>query len=183
MRFSQPGVLLLSLACGTVTLSAHDMWIEPSAFTPGIKETVAIRLRVGQDLLGDPLPRDPALIQEFIVEDPGGRRPIVGRDGGNPAGFLRVTQPGMMVVGYRSKHSVSEQPAAKFTQYLKDEGLEAIVALRARRNQSGVPVKEFFSRCAKALLLSGPADAARGGGAIPNISSVVGAGGGARSGV
>jgi uncharacterized GH25 family protein len=162
MRIEKASLIFWIAACAIVPLSAHDMWIEPSTFTPETKETVAIRLRVGQDLLGDPLPRDPSLIQEFIVEDATGRRPIAGRTGGNPAGFLRVSQPGMMVVGYRSNHSISEQPAAKFTQYLKDEGLESIVALRSRRNQTDVAVKELFSRCAKALILSGSADDAAG---------------------
>ena len=49
-----------------------------------------MRLRVGQDLLGDPIPRDPSLINQFIVEDAAGRKPVVGRDGADPAGFVRV---------------------------------------------------------------------------------------------
>ena len=53
-----------------------------------------MRLRVGQDLLGDPVPRDPALVNQFIFEDAAGRKPLVGRDGADPAGFLRVAAPG-----------------------------------------------------------------------------------------
>jgi len=46
-------VLLTALA----PLSAHDMWIEPATFAPQAGQIVAVRLRVGQDLMGDPLPR------------------------------------------------------------------------------------------------------------------------------
>jgi uncharacterized GH25 family protein len=138
-------------------LLAHDLWIEPTTFSPAAGEIVGVKLRVGVDLLGDPVPRDPTLINQFIVEDAEGRKPVVGRDGADPAGFVRVPGPGLLVVGYRSNPSRVELPAEKFAQYLKEEGLEAVATERARRGQRGA-VREMFSRCAKSLLLSGPAD-------------------------
>jgi hypothetical protein len=142
-------------------LSAHDVWIEPTTFAPALGEIVGVRLRVGQDFLGDPMPRNAALIDQFVVEDAEGRRPVVGRHGADPAGMLRVAAPGVLVIGYRSHPSLSEQTADKFHQYLKEEGLEAIAALRGRRGQSG-PVRELYSRCAKSLLRSGGAPGPHG---------------------
>src|SRR5439155_1458341 len=55
----------------------------------------------------------------------------------------------------RSNPSVVELTAEKFDQYVKEEGLEAAAALRARRGQSGA-ARDLFSRCAKSLVLSGP---------------------------
>src|SRR5713101_8019870 len=118
-------------------LFAHDMWIEPTTFAPEPGQIVGVRLRVGQDLLGDPLPRNPTLIKQFVVEDADGRRPVLGRDGADPAGFLRVAMTGLLVIGYRSNASAIELAAEKFNQYLKDEGLDAAAALRARRNETG----------------------------------------------
>ena len=132
------------------------MWIEPRPFRPAIGEIVSLRLRVGQDLLGDPLPLDPALVNQFVAEDGAGRRPLVRRDGADPAGLVRVATPGLLVVGYGSNPSAVELPAAKFDQYLKDEGLDAIAALRARRGAKGAAVRELYSRCAKSLVLAGP---------------------------
>src|SRR5579864_4817592 len=147
-------------ALSLTPLLAHDMWIEPTTFLPENGEIVGVKLRVGQDFLGDPLPRDPALINQFIVEDTESRKPVIGRDGRDPAGFLRVAAPGLLVVGYRSNPSSVELTAEKFNQYLKDEGLEAIAALRARRNETAAKAHELFSRCAKSLVLSGsPSDA------------------------
>ena len=145
----------ITIAASAARLSAHDMWIEPATFSPGVGEIVGVKLRVGQDLLGDPLPRDPSLINQFVVEDASGRKPVVGRDGGNPAGFVRVAQSGMLVIGYRSNRSTVDETAEKFNGYLKEEGLEAITALRARRGETGAKVREMFSRCAKSLVLSG----------------------------
>jgi len=144
-----------AIVLGGPPLAAHDMWIEPATFSPGAGQIVGVRLRVGQDLLGDPLPRDPTLINEFLVQDAAGRLPIVGRDGADPAGFLRAVSPGLLIIGYRSNPSSIEQTADKFNRYLKEEGLDAIAALRARRNQSDAKAHEIFSRCAKSLLISG----------------------------
>jgi len=143
----------LVLSCGS--LIAHDMWIEPATFFPEPGQVVGVRLRVGQDLLGDPIPRTPAFINQFIVEDASGRKPVMGRDGADPAGFMRVAAPGLLVIGYRSNPSAVELEAETFNQYLREEGLEAIAGLRARRNETGAKASELFSRCAKSLVLSG----------------------------
>jgi uncharacterized GH25 family protein len=143
-------------------IQAHDMWIEPTAFLPETGQIVGVRLRVGQDLLGDPIPRTPALVNQFVFEDGTGRKPIIGRDGSDPAGYLRVATPGLLVLGYGSNPSQVELPAEKFNQYLKEEGLDSIAALRARRNESNAKGREMFSRCTKALVLSGQPSQAQG---------------------
>ena len=154
--------VLATAALSFTPLLAHDMWIEPSTFAPQAGEIVALKLRVGQDLLGDPLPRDSSLINQFIFEDAEGRKPVVGRDGRDPAGFLRVASPGLLIVGYRSNPSAVELTAEKFNQYLKEEGLDQVAAARAQRNQTTAKAHEIFSRCAKSLVLSGSPQAGQG---------------------
>jgi Domain of unknown function (DUF4198) len=151
------GFLIFAIAAGGASLSAHDMWIVPTTFSPDSGQIVGVRLRVGQDLLGDPIPRDPALINQFVFEDEAGRKPLIGRDGADPAGFLRVAMPGLLVIGYRSNASAVELTPEKFNQYLEEEGLDAVAALRARRHETGAKAREIFSRCAKSLVLSGSA--------------------------
>jgi uncharacterized GH25 family protein len=161
--FRRLGILALAIiALSGAPLFAHDLWIEPATFSPQLGQMVGVRLRVGQDLLGDPVPRDPALVNQFVIEDAAGRKPVAGRNGADPAGFLRVSMPGLLVIGYRSNPSAVELPADKFNQYLKEEGLEAIAALRARRNETGATARELFSRCAKSLVLSGSPSEAQG---------------------
>lgn len=154
--------LVIVIVLCRASLVAHDMWIDPTTFYPESGQIVGVRLRVGQDLLGDPLPRDPALINQFVFEDAGGRKPLVGRDGADPAGFLRVGMPGLLVIGYRSNASAVELPPEKFNQYLKEEGLDAVAAVRTRRNETGAAAREIFSRCAKSLVLSGAATDGQG---------------------
>ena len=153
---------IAALVLGAAPLRAHDMWIEPTTFSPSTGDIVGLKLRVGQDLLGDPLPADPALINQYVFEDGTGRRPVVARNGADPAGLLRVASPGLIVVGYRSNPSRVDMSAEKFNQYLKEEGLDAIAALRSRRKETGAPARDLFARCAKSLVLSGTPSEAQG---------------------
>jgi len=150
------------LVLSGASLPAHDMWIEPTSFFPDAGKIIGVKLRVGQDLLGDPLPRNPALIEQFISVDGSGRKPIVGQAGADPAGLLRVNAPDLVILGYRSNPSPVVLPSTTFNQYLKEEGLDAIAALRARRNQANSEAREVFVRCAKSLVLSGPVTSGQG---------------------
>lgn len=156
-------LVVAAIALSRAPLFAHDLWIEPTTFSPEPGQIVGVRLRVGHLLLGfDPLPRDPALVNQFVVEDAAGRKPVYGRDGADPAGLLRVATPGLLVIGYRSNPSAIELAAEKFNQYVKEEGLDAVAELRARRNETDASARELFSRCAKSLVLSGSPSEAQG---------------------
>ncbi len=143
-------------------LEAHDMWIEPTTFFASAGQIVGAKLRVGQEMLGDPLPRTASLVNQFIFEDGEGRKTLVGREGADPAGYLRVASPGLLVVGYFSNPSPVELDAAKFNQYLKDEGLDGVAEWRARHGQTSATGREIFTRCAKSLVLSGQANPKQG---------------------
>jgi uncharacterized GH25 family protein len=156
------GIAVAGLILIAAPSAAHDMWIEPTSFVPDTGRIIGVKLRVGQDFLGDPLPRDGTLIEQFVSVDKTGRQPIIGHDGGDPAGLLRVTAPGLLIIGYRSRPTPIELAAQTFNQYLKDEGLDAVASIRASRNQTNNPAHEVFARCAKSLLLSGSPSAAEG---------------------
>ena len=93
---------------------------------------------------------------------------MVGRAGADPAGLLRVTATGPMVVGYQSRpHPRVARRGAKFTSYLKEQALDHILALREQKGQAHADVREQFIRCAKSLVRAGsaggqPADRALG---------------------
>jgi uncharacterized GH25 family protein len=136
-------------------LLAHDFWIEPTTFRPKVGATVGIALRVGEGFRGDPVPRTPDRIVRFVLVSASGEAPVEGVPGDDPAGVARVSEPGLQLVGYRSNSSKVELGAEKFEQYLKEEGLEKIVAERSRRGESRKPSREIYSRCAKSLLAAG----------------------------
>ena len=48
-------ILIVAIGLSGASLGAHDMWIDPTTFSPASGQIVGVRLRVGQDLLGDPV--------------------------------------------------------------------------------------------------------------------------------
>ena len=144
-----------------VTVGAHDFWLEPRTYRSEVGKLVPLRLLVGQDMLGDPIPRDEAAIERFVVRQGGEESVIAGRDGGDPAGILRVPGNGLMVVGYQSRPRRIELPRAKFETYLGEEGLDAVAAMFSAATKQPQVARERFSRCAKALLSSGAVSASQ----------------------
>jgi len=147
-------VCALAAACRA---AAHDLWIEPSAFRPAVGDRVTAALRVGQNLAGEPMPRIPPLVDRFVL----GGAPMIGRAGSDPAGIALVAAPGLQWIGYQSNAFPVTLDAAKFESYLRDEGLERVIAERAKKAQSAAPGREQFYRCAKALIDATPHPALR----------------------
>jgi uncharacterized GH25 family protein len=156
---------LTSLACAGLVLfacarvAAHDFWIEPNTFSATAGAPLSFALRVGEHFKGDPVPRQAAMIERFVIAGPDGVRDVIGREGSDPAGFTSIAAPGVYVVGYRSRPKSVELDAAKFEQYLREEGLERVIDQRKQAGRSNTPGIEIFSRCAKSIV-SSPATAA-----------------------
>jgi uncharacterized GH25 family protein len=140
-------VLALSGAAPfTPSACAHDFWIEPTNYRPSGGETLYLSLRVGQEFIGDPVPRSAQRIESFTVRDASGERAVGGVENIDPAGVITAgTKPA--VVGYRSHFSEVELPRAKFESYLRDEGLDNRIHVR----QDGVQ-RERFARFAKTIV-------------------------------
>ncbi|HSW06186.1 DUF4198 domain-containing protein [Aquabacterium sp.] len=149
--------LLALLVLLSLPLRAHDLWIAPSTFRPEPGQGVALRLQVGEKLSGEPLPLVPQRVKRFFAHDGLAERPVAARRGGDPAGQWRAGAPGLHVISYQSHASRIELDAQKFNAYLAEEGLEAVLRLRAQRGHTAAPASERFARCAKSLLQVGPA--------------------------
>ncbi len=148
-------VLAAAVVFSAAPALAHDFWMEPSSFRPAVGSSVDVRLLVGEKFKGEPVPRNPAKIVQFVMLGPEGEAPVLGRPGDDPAGRAIVAAGGVHVIGYRGNRSSIELEAGKFEKYLASEGLERIIALRAQRDEKGKKGREVYSRCAKALLTAG----------------------------
>ncbi len=147
--------IALALLLAATPAVAHDFWIEPMNLSPAPSAQLGVRLRVGENFVGDPVPRDPARIERFAILGPNGEKPVPGVRGGEPAGYATVGPAGIYQIVYdTNRASVSLEPQ-KFEAYLRLEGLERIIDLRKKKNESDKPSREVYSRCVKALLAVG----------------------------
>lgn len=134
---------------------AHEFWLDASAFRPRIGEIVKIRTMVGDGFPGESRPRDPTKLERFEIFGPDGPRSILGQDGVDPAGMVRIANAGTYVIGYRSKPTKLVLAGAKFEKYLKEKGLENAAKARRVAGTTESDGRERFSRCAKAVLCVG----------------------------
>jgi uncharacterized GH25 family protein len=155
MRRRVTRLTLLAALFSPLPACAHDFWIEPSLFQPPVGSPVGIHLRVGEHFQGDPVARAEKHIVRFVLVTSSGESPVLGAEGSEPAGIARVAQPGVHIVAYRSNNARVDLEPEKFEQYLKEEGLESVIAERARRSESQKPSREAYSRSVKSLLCAG----------------------------
>ena len=92
---------------------------------------------------------------DFSVSTAAGRQQLPGFAGDDPAATLALREPGLRLIGYHSSRSFVDLEAERFNKYLLSEGLERIVELRRQRGQSQANGREYYSRCAKSLVMVG----------------------------
>ena len=147
-------LLVLGLALLASPLRAHDLWIEPSSFSPAPGAPISAKLRVGVGFQGDVVPRDDAHLVKLALFGPSAaEQPLAGRDGGDPAGFGRIAEKGVYLIAYQTRPSEVDLDAAKVALYMKEEGLEPFLRLTPREASAGI--RDRYARCAKALLMAG----------------------------
>jgi uncharacterized GH25 family protein len=93
--------------------------------------------------------------RRFLIQQGNQQRPLEGVEGTAPAGMLQIKHKGLQVVAYESNPTEIELEARIFEDYLKEEGLERVIRLRAAHGETELPGVESFSRCAKTLIQVG----------------------------
>lgn len=149
---------LCALAILAPAALAHDFWIEPSEYRVEPGAAVALHLRVGMQFEGEEVARDPKLTRRFFAIGPDGGHAIPGENGASPAGKLTLRAPGIYVVGYRSNRKFIEIDPKHFHEYLEEEGMGEIIERRRKLGEADKPGREWYSRCAKLLVVAGDAD-------------------------
>ena len=147
-------LLLSTFLLLSATASAHEYWLLPDRFAAAPGDEIGIGHRVGTGWPGENFPRDPGRIVRFAFVDRQGERPIEGEAGADPAGTIALRTPGLAMAVYRSNPSRISLEPTLFESYLRDEGLDDVVARRAAHGESALPGEEMFSRNAKAMVVA-----------------------------
>ena len=148
----------LLLCGGGSSARAHDYWLEPTAIPQGKGEELVVRLQMGNRLKTEeerPLQKD-RLVRFDLYGDRTARRDLLaaGQENQVPAARVHMDPGSALVVMDRKARPITME-AAKFNQYLADEGLDAIIAQRARLGQTDAPGRESYTRCLKTLVRGG----------------------------
>jgi uncharacterized GH25 family protein len=156
----------LALVAWAASLSAlgHEFWIETSPPAPVPGQAVLMTLRVGQQYSGELVGITTAHALSLHAWSAGKDEDLGSRVPGTsmlPALRLTFAAAGSHVLAYESLPSQVVLDAAKFHDYLHDEGMDWVIRQREAAGTAATPGRERFRRSAKALVeVGGQADGA-----------------------
>ena len=153
----RPLLPLLALLVSLPALSAHDYWILPKTFAPAVGKPVVLRLYVGDRFEAEgERPFDKKATLKFVHRSPSGEKDLAkGAKDGVPLGEITPAEAGLHTVLLERDSRLITLAAKKFTAYLKEESLGAIVADREKRGETGSPGRERYRRSLQAIVRAG----------------------------
>jgi len=138
---------------------AHEYWLEPENFFPASNEKTVVHLFVGDGLIKDreerpfQLNKTP-MFQLFSGYKIWDLKSSLQNDA-MPIYNFSAERPGNYLLAMERNWSYVKLEAAKFADYLREDGMEYILAEREKRGESQKEARERYSRFIKSLLQVG----------------------------
>ncbi len=146
--------------------AAHEVWIDPEAWSVAPGEDLRAAIRNGQEFEGSSLPWLPRRVVRAEVIDAEGTREIEGRPGDTPAVTVTPRGDGLATLLYVSTpFDLTYDGFETFAFFLEEKGLSELLTEHEARGLPRDDVTESYTRHAKALVSVGEgqgADAFRG---------------------
>lgn len=151
---------LAMIAAWPADAYSHDYWLVPDVLLSPAPTDAALSLFVGDGFIAEEEKEmSPERTARFVHVHGGSQVDLLPQAHAAQRPAFRVTSlsPGGHLFGLDRNAAHIELEAAKFDAYLREEGLEAIAAERARRGESERPGRERYERFLKALVQVGAA--------------------------
>lgn len=143
----------------TTAVSAHEYWLEPETFFPGPNDKTVVRLYVGDGLVKDREERvyQPEKTEMFSLRSAGRTldlKPSI-LAGAMPIYTFSAKDSGTYLLAMERNWSYIKLEPEKFDEYLREDGMEYIIAEREKLGESKKEGRERYSRFIKSLILVG----------------------------
>lgn len=143
----------------SINAFAHEYWFEPETFFPKPKEKTAVHLYVGDGLTKDREERafqteKTPLFKLFSINDALDLKSSLAENA-LPVYTFSADNAGNYLLAMERNWSYIKLEAGKFEDYLREDGIEFIIAERTKRGESKTEGSERYSRYLKSLLQVG----------------------------
>ncbi len=153
-------ILTLTCLLSLIAISqAHEYWIMPTHFFFAPGEQVSLAAMVGENYEGEKWGGGNRKITAFrhytstgVVDEMKVIKQDTSRVDIEP---LTLSQEGTHLLTFTTNSQFLSLEPQKFNEYLKDDGLEEVIAFRSKNGESGMKSRELYRRCAKVLLQVG----------------------------
>jgi hypothetical protein len=109
-------------------------------------------IQVGEHFQGEPKPFNPERIAALKHFSAAGSEDWTAKANNLLQLPVKFEDPGTHVIIYDSKPSLITLEPAPFEDYLREEGLETVIAERARLGEAAKPGRERYQRCNKTIV-------------------------------
>nr|WP_295922358.1 DUF4198 domain-containing protein [uncultured Dyadobacter sp.] len=136
---------------------AHEFWLEPVKFWLKKDEKVRIDLMVGEDYKGDHSNGHKYKILKLDHYGNGRKEDIRSKVYGDSLSSIDIAfaTEGSHLIAFNNTSKFIELEAPQFNEYLRTEGLDHIIQLRAQSKDSSKAGRELYQRCVKTLVQVG----------------------------
>lgn len=154
-----PILVFVAMSVVTAQLSAHDFWLAATTWTPGPDGKATITAGVGEKFptRTNFRSRDNWLAAWRIL-GPSGDIPVTRefrRDELVVATDVTLPSPGAYLGVALVSAQTIEMKGQEFTDYLKEEGLDSVIAARQKAGEADKTTKERYARYAKIAVRNG----------------------------
>lgn len=135
---------------------AHEFWLQADKFFVAVGERVKIKFMVGENFMGEPWDLKVHQVEKLELHEGTSVKDL--RDSLNvDEQLLKLTfkEEGTKLIVMQSNSAFIELDAAKFNEYLKEDGLDDVLAFREKNKLMNKPSREFYSRHTKLFLQAG----------------------------
>lgn len=148
---------LFSLFTLYTLLSSHEFWLNPGKFIYKRGEKINIRFFVGENFEGENWKGNNQRVQSLKLYYDGVTDDLSKYITENAGDSLELTilDEGTHLIAFNSTNSFIELEAAKFNDYLKEDGLNAAIEYRSLHHELDSAGKENYQRCSKTLVQVG----------------------------
>jgi uncharacterized GH25 family protein len=146
------------LALGTA-VSAHDFWLQASPFAPEVNKPVALSLHLGDRFAseGEKAHQKKGTVS-FKLFSAGEPSDIDAADGGKPAARVTPKMAGVHFAALERDFRLITLEPKKFESYLKEEGLDEVIAARKKAGEQDGDGRERYRRYLKCYFRAGKGD-------------------------
>lgn len=145
---------------------AHEFWMAPDRFSLPVRGEVELALRVGENLVGEPVAFGQPMAESLRWFSQAGTvelTPQLPATLDQDSVALAFEEPGAQLIVLDTRPLTISLPPDTFNAYLREEGLERVMAQREASGQAQRPGRERYRRHVKTLLsVGGQSDSSYG---------------------
>ncbi|HEX5668988.1 MAG TPA: DUF4198 domain-containing protein [Chitinophagaceae bacterium] len=149
-------IFMLLVIC--TSLGAHEFWLEPQKFNLKRGEHVILTFKVGEHFEGENWRGNATSVKSlklFYANIQDDLESLISPDAEGDSLSLQFYDDGTALVAYQSTNKHIELEAAKFNEYLEEDGLHSAIEYRQKNSETDSIGRENYMRCAKTLFQVG----------------------------